>query len=246
MQTTIKARLIRTAMREPQSKTKCFVDTCFIIFVLFFVFACSTEEKEPPNRQFFENHFLGNLHLGSTKSQFKEKFGSATCRQYPHVSSPYSHWSHSKCNPNPNKPVAIHISIPGSGTVPVTHYEAEFFYQKMESMIFQFIRKDYKRVYNGLEDILGKPSKESSKRISGALGPTVNKNKTSIWTLPDCSIKLQSKPGGGNIALMQFYTNTYPLRLKEPFEKQLKDPSTVSAYNRNHYENWIKTIEASY
>jgi len=92
---------------------------------------------------------------------------------------------------------------------------------------------------------LGKPSKKSGKRISGALGPTVNKNKTSIWTLPDYSIKLQSKPGGGSISLMQFYARTYLQRLKEPFEKQLKDPA-ISTYNRNHYENWIKTIEASY
>ena len=127
----------------------------------------------------------------------------------------------------------------------MTHYEAELFYKKIESIEFQFFRKNYSRVYNGLEDILGKPSKESNKRISGALGSTVNKNKTSIWTLPAYSIKLQSKPGGGSISLMQVYSNTYPQRLKEPFEKQLKDQE-ISTYNRNHYENWIKTIEANY
>ena len=76
--------------------------------------------------------------------------------------------------------MAISISIPGSGTVPVTHYEAEFFYERMESIIFQFFRRDYGRVYNGLEDMLGEPSKESSKRISGSLGPTASKNKTTI------------------------------------------------------------------
>ncbi len=124
--------------------------------------------------------------------------------------------------------------------------EAEFFYEKMESMIFQFFRKDYRRVYNGLEDILGKPSKESSKRISGPLGPTANKNKTTIWKQPDYSIMLQSRPVDGRTSLMRFYTNTYPLRLKEPFEKQLKDPSKISTYNRKHYENWIKTIENKY
>jgi hypothetical protein len=227
------------------SRSKYFVKACFIIFALFFVSACSTEEKEPPSRQFFEEHFLGNLHLGSNETQFKEKFGSAICRQFPHVNSPYSHWSHSKCNPNPNKAAAVHISIPGAGKVSVTHYEAEFFYKRMESMIYQFIRKDYSRVYKGLEDILGKPLKESSKRISGSLGPTVNKNKTAIWKLPDYSIKLQSKPAGGSISLMQFYTNTYPLRLKETFEKQLKN-SAVSTHNRKHYENWIKIIETDY
>jgi len=227
-------------------KSKYLVYACFVIFALFMVFACSKEQKEPPNRQFFEEYFLDSLHLGSNESQFIEKFGSAMCRQYPHVNSPYSHWSHSKCNPIPNKPVTNDISVPGSGKILVTHYEAEFFYEKMESMIYQFFRKDYRRVYNGLEDILGKPSKESSKRISGSLGPTVNKNKTTIWKQPDYSIQLQSRPGGGRISLMRFYTNTYPSRLKEPFEKQLKDPSKISTYNRKHYENWIKTIENKY
>ena len=47
------------------------------------------------------------------------------------------------------------------------------------------VKKDYRRVYNGLEVILGKPSKETSQRISGPLGPTVNKNKMTIWKLPD-------------------------------------------------------------
>ncbi len=190
------------------SKSKCFIYVCLVILSFFMVFACSKEEKEPPNRQFFEKHFLGSLHLGSNESQFIEKFGSAICRQYPQVSSPYSHWSHSKCNPSPNKSVTNDILVPDSGKIRVTHYEAEFFYEKMESMIFQFFRKDYRRVYNGLEGILGKPSKESSKRISGPLGPTVNKNKTTIWKQPDYSIKLQSRPGGGSISLMRFYTNT--------------------------------------
>lgn len=221
------------------------IDVCLVIFALFSVSACSTEEKEPPNRQFFEEHFLRRLPLGSNETQFNEKFGAAICRPYPHVNSPYSHRSHSKCNPSPKKTMAITISIPGSGTVPVTHYEAEFFYGRMESIIFQFFRRDYGRVYNGLEGILGKPSKKSSKRISGLIGPTVSKNKTAIWKLSDYSIKLQSKPSGGSISLMQFYTNAYPLRLKEPFEKQLKDPA-VSIYNRKHYESWIKTIETSY
>jgi len=59
------------------------------------------------------------------------------------------------------------------------------------------------------------------------------------------TVKLQSKPGGESISLMQFYTNAYPLRLKEPFEKQLKDPA-VSIYNRKHYETWIIAIETNY
>jgi len=231
--------------RHDRAELYYFVDVCLIIFVLFSVSTCSTEEKELPNRQFFEEHFLENLPLGSNESQFNEKFESAICRPYPHVNSPYSHWSHSKCNPSPKKPLAISISIPGSGTVPVTHYEAEFFYERMESMLFQFFRRDYGRVYNGLEGILGKPSKKSSKRISGLIGPTVSKNKTAIWKLSDYSIKLQSKPSGESISLMQFYTNAYPLRLKEPFEKQLKDPA-VSIYNRKHYETWINAIETNY
>jgi hypothetical protein len=222
-----------------------FVHVYLLIFTLYIVVACSTEEKELPNRQFFEEHFLGNLNLGSNESQFNKKFGSVICRPYPYVNSPHSHWSHSKCNPSPKKPLAISITIPVSGTVPVTHYEAEFFYERMESMLFQFFRRDYGRVYNGLESILGKPSKKTSKRISGLIGPTVSKNKTVIWNLSDYSIKLQSKPSGGSISLLQFYTNAYPLRLKEPFEKQLKDPA-VSIYNRKHYETWIKTIETNY
>ena len=120
-----------------------FVHVCLVIFSLYIVSACSTEEKEPPNRYFFEEHLVGNLHLGSNESQFNQKFGSAICRPYPHVNSPYSHRSHSRCNPSPKKPMAISISIPGSGTVPVTHYEAEFFYERMESMMFQFFSRDY-------------------------------------------------------------------------------------------------------
>ena len=112
--------------------------------------------------------------------------------------------------------------------------------------MLQFFKKDYSRVYNGFEAILGKPSKQTSERISGLLGPTVNKNKTSIWKLPDYSIKLQSMPGGGSISLMQFYTNAYPLRLKEPFEKYLKETAAASTYSRKHYENKIKAIEANY
>jgi hypothetical protein len=231
--------------RHDRAELYYFVDVCLIIFVLFSVSTCSSGEKELPKRQFFEAHFLDNLPLGSNESQFNEKFESAICRQYPHVNSPYSHWSHSKCNPSPNKPVTILISIPGSGTISLAHYEAEFFYERMESMLFQFFRRDYGRLYKGLEGILGKPSKKSSKRISGLIGPTVSKNKTAIWNLSDYSIKLQSRSSGGSISLMQFYTNAYPLRLKEPFEKQLKDPA-VSIYNRKHYETWIKTIETSY
>ena len=140
----------------------------------------------------------------------------------------------------------MHIPIPVSEKTTVVHYEAEFFYNRLESIILQFFKKDYNRVYNGLEAILGKPSKQTSKRISGPLGPTVNKNKTTIWNLPDYSIKLQSRPGGGSISLMQFYTNDYPLRLKEPFEKYLKEAASASTYNRKHYEKKIKAIEANY
>jgi hypothetical protein len=228
--------------RHDRAELHYFVDVCLILFVLFSVSTCSTEEKELPNRQFFEAHFLENLPLGSNESQFTEKFESAICRQSPHVNSPYSHWSHSKCSPSPNRPVAYLLSMPGSGTVSLAHYEAEFFYERMESMLFQFFRRDYDRVFKGLEGILGKPSKKSSKRISGLIGPTVSKNKTTIWKLSDYSIKLQSMPSSGSISLIHFYKNAYLLRLKEPFEKQLKDP-TVSIYNRKHYETWINTIE---
>jgi hypothetical protein len=216
------------------------------MFALFIMCACSTEYKEPPDRKFFEKHLMEGLHLGSNESRFKEIFGSSTCRRVPHANSPYSHQSYSTCKLDPNKPAAINISIPPSGTIQVVHYEAEFFYDRLESIIFQFFSKDYNRVYKNLEAILGKPSKQTSKRISGPLGPTVNKNKTTLWKLPEYSIKLQSRPGGGSISLLQFYTDTYPLRLKEPYEKYLKETPDVSAYNRKHYENKIKSIETDY
>ena len=227
-------------------KSKFFIEPCIIIFTIFFFSACSTENKEPPNREFFEKHLMGGLHLGSNESRFKEKIRSSTCRRVPHVNSPYSHWSYSTCKLDPNRPAAINISIPPSSTITVVHYEAEFFNDGLESIIFQFFRKDYSSVYNGLEAILGKATKETSKRISGPLGPTVNKNTTTIWKLPDYSIKLQSRLGGGSISLLQFYTDTYPLRLKEPYEKYLKETPDVSASNRKHYENRIKSIEADY
>jgi len=45
---------------------------------------------------------------------------------------------------------------------------------------------------------------------------------------------------------MQLYTETYPLRLKEPDEKYLKETAAVCTCNREHYEKKIKTIEADY
>lgn len=218
----------------------------YIIFALFLVFACSAKEAEPPSRQFFEEHFLSSLQLGSNETQFTEKFESAICVPIPYVNSPYSHWSYSKCSPRPDKPTANYIKIPGTDPVEVAHYEAEFFYEKLESMMFQFFKKDYRRVHNSLEDLLGSPSKKYSKRISGTLGPTVNKNKIAIWKQSDYAIKLQSSPSGGPISVMRFYLHTYPFRLKEPFEKQLKENPAISSYNRKHYENWIRTIESQY
>ena len=217
-----------------------------MLFVIFFIIACSTEHKEHPNREFLEKQLMKGLHLGSKESDFKEKFRSSMCRRVPHVNSPYSHSSYSTCKPDPIKPAAINISIPPSGTTTVVHYEAEFFYDSLESITFQFFNKDYSSVYKGLKALLGKPSKQTSKRISGPLGPTVNRNKTTIWKLPDYSIKIQSRPGGGSISLMQFYANTYPQRLKEPYESYLKETPDVSAYNRKHFEKKIKAIEASH
>lgn len=189
---------------------------------------------------------MNGLNLGSSESLFKETFKSTICRQSPRVNSPYSHWSHSKCMLDPMKRDTISISIPGSGPVTVVQYEAEFFYERLESTVFQFLKKDFNRVYKDLKTVLGKPARESSMRIAGQLGPTLNRNKTTIWKQPDYSVKLQSRPSGGSISLLQFYTNTYPLRLKEPFEKQLKESSASSTYNRQHYEDRIKKIDSNY
>jgi hypothetical protein len=225
---------------------KRLIKTSLLFFAYFFILACSAEERELPGRQLFEEHFLKGLQLGSSESLFKETFESAICRQSPPVKSPYSHWSHSKCMLDPMKRDTISISIPGSGPVTVVQYEAEFFYERLESTVFQFLKKDFSRVYQDFKTVLGKPTRESSKRIAGQLGPTLFRNKITIWKQPDYSIKLQSRPGGGSISLLQFYTSTYPLRLKEPFEKQLKESSDVSTYNLQHYEDIIKKIDSNY
>jgi hypothetical protein len=107
---------------------------------------------------------MRSLPLRSSESRFSEKFRPSTCRRIPNVNSPYSHWSYSKCTRDPNKPAAIYISIPVSEKTPVVHYEAEFFYNRLESIMLQFFKKDYSRVYNGFEAILGKPLKNTSNR----------------------------------------------------------------------------------
>ena len=218
--------------------------------LLFFLLVQSLPAlKRRKNHQadnFLKRICWGGIKFGSNELKFSKKFTSASCREIPHVNSPYSHWSYSKCRQAPIELNETYLSIPGSDAVTVTHYEAEFFYERLESITFQFFRDEYSRVYDGLEALLGTPAKKKSERISGMLGPTINKNKTTIWRQPNYSIKLQSRPGGGSISFMQFYTNAYLHRLKEPYEKYLKDNPEDGSINRKHFVNKIKTLDTDY
>jgi hypothetical protein len=72
-------------------------------------------------------------------------------------------------------------------------------------MRFQFFYdRDYNRVCEGLEAVMGNPSREFSKRVSGPLGPAVRKTRASLWQGGDYSLDLRSDPGGNGISVLKF------------------------------------------
>ena len=48
------------------------------------------------------------------------------------------------------------------------------------------------------------PFSRSTRRVSGPLGPTVNKPQTRIWQTEDDTLELRSNSGGAGIAVLKF------------------------------------------
>lgn len=189
-----------------RTRSSPYVVAAGLILLAIVVFSgCSAGEQAPISRALFEQHLLGGLPLGCDPGAFEAEFGELTCGTFAGTGDPPSHEPFKVCKPAPGIRQATRFTIPDAGPVEATHFEAVFVAERLMFISYQFfLERDYRRVDEGLEAVLGKPSAESTRRVSGLLGPTINKTHTRVWQAKDDTLELRSDPGGNGISVLKF------------------------------------------
>jgi len=102
---------------------------CLVLLASSIMPGCTSGDREPPARAFFEEYFIGGLLLESNEQAFKAIFRSAVCKAGGRAYGKLGHKIYRVCKPyhGAYRREKMTISFPEADPWEITHYEAVFF-----------------------------------------------------------------------------------------------------------------------